>query len=47
MSAPATKPGEEVVLMKDRDGRDIGFEKLNFRGPADGKLSVSLEIGRS
>jgi uncharacterized protein YuzE len=24
--------GEEVVLMKDRAGRVIGFEKLNFSG---------------
>jgi uncharacterized protein YuzE len=22
--------GEEIVLMKDRDGKVIGFEKLNF-----------------
>lgn len=22
--------GEEVILVKDRDGRIIGFEKLNF-----------------
>lgn len=26
--------GEEIVLMKDRDGRVIGFEKLNF-SPSD------------
>ena len=25
--------GDEVVLMKDRDGRVIGFEKLNFSVP--------------
>ena len=25
--------GDEVVLMKDRDGRVIGFEKLNFLVP--------------
>lgn len=26
----AEETGEEIVLMKDRDGRVIGFEKLNF-----------------
>jgi hypothetical protein len=26
--------GEEVVLMKDKSGRVIGFEKLNFTVPA-------------
>lgn len=25
--------GEEVILMKDRDGQVIGFEKLNFSSP--------------
>jgi uncharacterized protein YuzE len=25
--------GEEIVLMKDRDGHVIGFEKLNFSQP--------------
>jgi uncharacterized protein YuzE len=35
--------GEEVVLMKDREGRVIGFEKLNFSvSDADG-LRVALE----
>lgn len=28
--------------MKDRQGRVIGFEKLNFHGPAGGRLAVSL-----
>ena len=32
--------GDEVVLMKDREGRVIGFEKLNF--PACGPESVRL-----
>lgn len=33
----AEETGEEVVLMKDRDGKVIGFEKLNFsaQGAAD------------
>jgi uncharacterized protein YuzE len=26
----AEESGEEIVLMKDRDGKVIGFEKLNF-----------------
>jgi uncharacterized protein YuzE len=26
----AEETGEEVVLMKDRNGKVIGFEKLNF-----------------
>ena len=32
--------GDEVVLMKDRQGRVIGFEKLNY--PADGPEAVKL-----
>ena len=35
--------GDEVILMKDRDGHVIGFEKLNFSVPAPGKLRVDLE----
>ena len=38
--------GEEVILMKDREGRVIGFEKLNF-GLADADLSehdLPLEV---
>lgn len=35
--AVCEETGEEVVLMKDRDGRVIGFEKLNFsRTEAEG-----------
>ena len=34
---------EEVILMKNRPGRVIGFEKLNFHGPAGGRLAVSLQ----
>src|SRR5438067_2699839 len=30
----AEETGDEIVLMKDRTGRVIGFEKLNF-APAD------------
>ena len=34
--------GEEVVLMKDRAGRVIGFEKLNFTS-TDSPLDVGFE----
>ena len=34
--------GDEVVLMKDRSGRVIGFEKLNFTS-ADSPLDVGFE----
>jgi len=37
--------GEEVVLMKDRTGRVIGFEKLNFAAdqPEHNPLRVAFE----
>ena len=35
--------GEEVVLMKDADGRVVGFEKLNFSIPKSDSLRVALE----
>jgi uncharacterized protein YuzE len=35
--------GEEVVLMKDKAGRVIGFEKLNFSLPRPEKLRVAFE----
>lgn len=35
--------GEDVVLMKDKAGRVIGFEKLNFILPAAEKLQVAFE----
>lgn len=36
---------DEVILMKDRDGRVIGFEKLHFATstPSPGRLHVTLE----
>ena len=34
---------EEVVLMKDKSGRVLGFEKLNFQLPKSSKLRVGLE----
>jgi hypothetical protein len=35
--------GDEVVLMKDRTGRVIGFEKLNFAVPTTERLHVAFE----
>ncbi len=35
--------GDEVVLMKDRTGRVIGFEKLNFVVPNTEHLHVAFE----
>lgn len=35
--------GEEVVLMKDRGGKVVGFEKLNFAVPEPEKLNVAFE----
>jgi len=35
--------GDEVVLMKDKSGRVIGFEKLNFLIPTSAKLRVAFE----
>lgn len=39
----AEETGDEVVLMKDRGGRVIGFEKLNFSVPPPGQLRVAFE----
>jgi hypothetical protein len=35
--------GDEVILMKDRTGRVIGFEKLNFSTAASEQLHISFE----
>ena len=35
--------GEEVVLMKDRQGHVIGFEKLNFSVSDPSRLEVALK----
>lgn len=35
--------GEEIVLMKDRAGRVIGFEKLNFSREGAVPLHVGFE----
>ena len=35
--------GEEIVLMKDRDGKVIGFEKLNFTAQSADAVRVAFE----
>jgi hypothetical protein len=35
--------GEEIVLMKDRSGHVIGFEKLNFIVPKPDHFQVAFE----
>lgn len=35
--------GEEIVLMKDRDGKVIGFEKLNFTAHTADAVRVAFE----
>jgi len=35
--------GDEVILMKDRAGRVIGFEKLNFFVSTPDQLRISFE----
>jgi uncharacterized protein YuzE len=35
--------GDEVVLMKDKSGRVIGFEKLNFSVAKSEKFQVAFE----
>ena len=35
--------GEEIVLMKDKKGVVIGFEKLNYILPKSSRLNVSFE----
>jgi hypothetical protein len=36
--------GNEVILMKDRTGKVIGFDKLNFSMPAPEHLRVAFEM---
>ena len=35
--------GDEIVLMKDKSGHVIGFEKLNFSVPKPEQLRVAFE----
>jgi uncharacterized protein YuzE len=39
----AEETGDEVILMKDKDGNVIGFEKLNYILPASSHLNVAFE----
>jgi hypothetical protein len=39
--------GEEVVLMKDRNGKVIGFEKLNFSSEAAAPFQVGFEAAEA
>lgn len=39
----AEETGEEIVLMKDREGKVIGFEKLNFTGHVGDAIKVVFE----
>ena len=36
--------GEEVILMKDKQGRVIGFEKLNFAQTLTESIPVAFEM---
>ena len=35
--------GEEIILMKNREGKVIGFEKLNFAAHATEAVRVAFE----
>ena len=35
--------GEEIILMKDKNGNVIGFEKLNYAKEVDNNVKVSFE----
>jgi uncharacterized protein YuzE len=35
--------GEEIVLMKDKEGKVIGFEKLNFTAQTADTMKVAFE----
>ncbi len=39
----AEETGDEVVLMKDKKGNVIGFEKLNYSLPKSSRLNVAFE----
>jgi uncharacterized protein YuzE len=39
----AEETGEEIVLMKDREGKVIGFEKLNFTRQSGDAIKVAFE----
>jgi len=39
----AEETGEEIVLMKNREGKVIGFEKLNFTVQSADAMRVAFE----
>jgi uncharacterized protein YuzE len=39
----AEETGEEIILMKDKSGAVIGFEKLNYVIPQPARLQVAFE----
>ena len=39
----AEETGEEVILMKDKTGKAIGFEKINFAVVNSKQLQVAVE----
>ncbi len=39
----AEETGEEILLMKDHEGKVIGFEKLNFTAQATEAVRVAFE----
>ncbi|MEC4986802.1 MAG: DUF2283 domain-containing protein [Oscillatoria sp. PMC 1068.18] len=39
----AEETGDEVVLMKDKDGQVIGFEKLNFQPSTADPVRMAFE----
>ncbi len=39
----AEETGDDVILMKDKDGNVIGFEKLNFLAQSDKPVRVAFE----
>jgi len=39
----AEETGEEIVLMKDKDGKVIGFEKLNFTAQTADAMKVAFK----
>ncbi len=41
--ADAEETGNEVILMKDKEGKVIGFEKLNFLPQSEKSIRVAFE----
>lgn len=39
----AEETGDEVILMKDKEGKVIGFEKLNFLAQSDQPVQVDFQ----